>query len=209
MEKESIIDDALDEEVLQNPISSGITSKALDVKKPVIQESLPDNFIDQLQSKKLFCYLLVALFVIMLIILTINNVMQDFIFYSKDSGFPGKHLFFLGTVYTIIVYTYATYVLTTIVDKSYIAFWSWFVFLIAYVFWTINLALRTEYYVKAAPITTNGDFYLIASIIALSLSLLVSFYLKSLVSIVAISTCLIWQLFLLYSWWFKKGTIKI
>lgn len=160
---------------------------------------------NQILSKRLLCFCIVFLVFVATIVLFMYSNMEDFIWYAKDSGFPGQLAFFAGTVIFVFFYTYATYIITTGHGKCYrrTAFWFWIVFLVAYVFWVINLIVRTQFYAEGVGISSNGSLYLILSILMLCGSFVIAAMNTSLIALTFIFLALCWMMYLIYNWWYK------
>lgn len=169
-------------------------------------EELSDNLYEQLTSRKMVCYLIIMVAVLLFIVFIMQyDTMVNYGFYAKDSGFPGPFLLMFVTFLILITVTYLSFHLTASSHHPTLVFWMYVLILISYTFTIINLAVRSEYYAEGLELTNNGSVWLVIALMAS----LVIFGVASQVSpgIMLMSAILTGSLmYLLYEWWFKTHT---
>lgn len=165
----------------------------------------PKSFLLQAQTRVLLAYIIIVAVVLLLIVYFLRSSLANLDFYAKNTGFPSPAVLIIGMTVFLLVFAYITYLTRSYTTGRHkrAVWWAFFICCVSLVFWSINLALRVEYYVKGQNVASNGAFYLIVAIV----SSLVIFYAvatlcnPSLLVLAAIP--LIWLCYLLYNWWFK------
>lgn len=166
---------------------------------------LPNSLGEQLMTRKALCYLIIIAAVMAVISYIMNLVTADFLFYSDDSGFPGIYKIMIGSLLLLVITSYVAFHLTASSQHPTLVFWMYIVSILTYVFSIINLATRTEYYVKKVRIPNNGSVWLIVCL----LSTMITFYVASQVAwgiTVLALLPILWLTYLIYNWWFKVTT---
>lgn len=168
-------------------------------------EELPDSFTDQIQTRKMACYMIILVAVLIFIVFIMNGVTVDYTFYAKDSGFPGHMTLITVTLLILATVSYLSFHLTASSHHPTLVFWMYAIIMLSYIFTIINLATRTEYYVKGVVLTGNGSTWLVVALIASLVILGIASQVGPGISLISlILTGLI--MYLLYQWWFKTHT---
>lgn len=136
----------------------------------------------------------VAIFTVCYIII---QVLADFDFYSKDSGFPSPTVFFLGT----FVSFYCIAILGASIRKEGTSpLWTVLIipiFYLLYWLFCMNLTLRTEYYVKGSRLPKlTGAFHLFLALFILCM--IAGFAKTSLIGLIFVPIA--WVVFLMWMW---------
>lgn len=166
---------------------------------------LPSTFGKQLLTRKFLCYMIVVIIFLALIVYLINRVMGNYLFYSNDSGFMGPTTFISGSTIFLVTLAYTSYHLSSSSHHPTAAFWLFLLGAITYLFAIINLAVRTEYYVKHVRTRGNGSLWLMLCTAMLLGLTIISSQIGTgitLISLIPIG----WILFTLYNWWFRVST---
>lgn len=167
-------------------------------------EPLPDDICVQLQSRKFVGYLVISTVALAIVAYVISTIIGNYMYYTKGAGFPYITTFIGGTVFSFILLAYIVYNLTSQCPNSTLVYWVYLIFLLAYILWSVNLALRTETYVKGAAISNNGTFYLLLANLCVLVILYYSVYISHLATFLSILV-MAWMLYILWNWWFRLG----
>lgn len=141
----------------------------------------------------------IALFVVAYVVIQVS---LDFNVYSKGEGFPSATAYFFGTLTSFYLLGMHVAIARTEFCKNgpcaYLLSSS--LFYLFYFLFTLNLTLRTEYYVNAARLpSTAGSFWLF-----LALSVLLYLFAYSPVNARSfLIVPILWTMYLIWNWVYK------
>lgn len=166
---------------------------------------LPPTLAEQLCTRKFLCYMIIILVFIIIIVYVSNSTMGDYIYYSRDSGFIDPYILMIGTGIFMLSIAYTAYHLSSSSHHPTTSFWLFILATSMYVFILINLSVRTEYYDKNVRGTGNGGIWLILCLVMCTGLFVISSQVGIGITLVSIIP-IIWLLYFIYNWWFKRTT---
>ncbi len=187
-----------DEEVRRHPDSMGHDGQK--VKKWKTDYILADGAIDL----RLISFLILAVIAILLVIIIIEAVREEYELFSEKANFPRLSILIIGTIISLIVLSYVCYNIYIRRDdiRLYI-FWFFVLYLIFLVIFFINLAVRIEETFEGRSHNGNGFIFIFLADLTLFGLLILSYYIEKVYAYVLLIP-IIWNLFLTYHWLFSN-----